>query len=226
MQVYPDKGTVSFSAGLHGWAFTLTTFAQMYASKFGTDEARMIQKLWGDNFFDPATKKWTTKQTDSKTCKRGFVQFIYEPIRQVIDLAMKDAKDKLFPMLEKLNVYSKLKAEDKELTGKPLMKRVMQNWLPAHEALLEMIIYHLPSPATAQKYRVDTLYEGPLDDVYANGIRNCDPNGPLMMYVSKMIPTTDSGRFFAFGRVFSGRVATGSKVRIMGPNYVPGMYNV
>jgi elongation factor 2 len=39
------------------------------------------------------------------------------------------------------------------------MKRIMQTWLPAHEALLEMMIYHLPSPATAQKYRVDTLYE-------------------------------------------------------------------
>ncbi len=26
----------------------------------------------------------------------------------------------------------------------------MQAWLPAHEALLEMMIYHLPSPATAQ----------------------------------------------------------------------------
>lgn len=69
---------------------------------------------------------------------------------------------------------------------------------------------------------MDTLYEGPLDDTYATAIRNCDPNGPLMMYVSKMIPTSDKGRFFAFGRVFSGRVATGSKVRIMGPNYVPG----
>lgn len=52
-QVYPDKGTVSFSAGLHGWAFTLSTFAKMYATKFGTDEAKMITKLWGDNFFDP-----------------------------------------------------------------------------------------------------------------------------------------------------------------------------
>ena len=27
---------------------------------------------------------------------------------------------------------------------------------------------------------------------------------------------------YAFGRVFSGKVATGAKVRIMGPNYVPG----
>merc|ERR1712137_1132926 len=43
-----------------------------------------------------------------------------------------------------------------------------------------------------------------------------------MLYVSKMVPTTDKGRFYAFGRVFSGTVATGQKVRIMGPNYVPG----
>lgn len=82
-QVYPDKGTVSFSAGLHAWAFTLTTFAQMYAAKFGTAESKMMEKLWGDNFFDPATKKWTKKATDSKTCQRGFVQFCYNPIKQV-----------------------------------------------------------------------------------------------------------------------------------------------
>jgi elongation factor 2 len=222
IQVYPDKGTVSFSAGLHGWAFTLTTFAKMYAAKFGIDEKRMMEKLWGDNFFDPATKKWTKSQTDSKTCKRGFVQFIYEPIKTVIDLAMKDAKDKLFPMLEKLQVLSKLKSEDKDLVGKPLMKRIMQSWLPADAALLEMIIFHLPSPARAQTYRVDTLYEGPLDDQYATAIRNCDANGPLMLFVSKMIPSNDKGRFFAFGRVFSGTVSTGMKVRIMGPNYTPG----
>ncbi len=42
------------------------------------------------------------------------------------------------------------------------------------------------------------------------------------MYISKMVPTSDKGRFYAFGRVFSGVVQTGQKVRIMGPNYVPG----
>jgi elongation factor 2 len=43
-----------------------------------------------------------------------------------------------------------------------------------------------------------------------------------MMYVSKMVPTSDKGRFYAFGRVYSGTIATGMKVRIMGPNYVQG----
>jgi len=40
-----------------------------------------------------------------------------------------------------------------------------------------------------------------------------------MLYISKMVPTADKGRFFAFGRVFSGTVKTGQKARIMGPNY-------
>merc|ERR1712113_932436 len=115
-----------------------------------------------------------------------------------------------------------LKTEEKEMEGKPLMKAVMRNWLPAGEAMFQMICIHLPSPVTAQKYRTEMLYEGPSDDVVANAMKNCDPNGPLMMYISKMVPTSDKGRFYAFGRVFSGKIATGLKCRIMGPNYLPG----
>ena len=36
-----------------------------------------------------------------------------------------------------------------------------------------------------------------------------------------MIPSGDN-RFTAFGRVFSGKIGTGQKVRILGPNYTPG----
>lgn len=57
---------------------------------------------------------------------------------------------------------------------------------------------------------------------FSSGIKGCDPKAPLMMYISKMVPTSDKGRFYAFGRVFSGCVSTGQKVRIMGPNFTPG----
>ena len=39
------------------------------------------------------------------------------------------------------------------------------------------------------------LYEGPLDDECATGMKACDPNGHLMMYISKMVPTSDKGLF-------------------------------
>ena len=44
-QVYPEKGTVSFSAGLHGWAFTLTVFADLYAKKFGVEVSFLDLKI-------------------------------------------------------------------------------------------------------------------------------------------------------------------------------------
>ncbi|MCO5592336.1 hypothetical protein L7F22_046337 [Adiantum nelumboides] len=97
----------------------------------------------------------------------------------------------------------------------------MQMWLSSSDALLEMMVFHLPYPTKVQRYCIENLYEGPLDDQYANTIKKCDLEGPLMLYVSKMIPTFVKGRFFAFGRVFFGKVSIGSKVRIMGPNYVP-----
>lgn len=53
-------------------------------------------------------------------------------------------------------------------------------------------------------------------------MKTCNPNGPLMLYISKMVPALNKGRFYAFGRVFSGTVSTGQMVRIMGPHYRPG----
>lgn len=221
-QVFPEKGTVAFGSGLHQWGFTLGKFAAMYATKFGVEKAKLMKRLWGDNFFDPKSKKWKKRGVDDngKALPRAFCQFVLDPIYKIFSCVMNHESEKVAKMLKSLKI--ELKGEEKDLVGKPLLKVVMQKFLPAAEALLEMIIVHLPSPVVAQKYRVETLYEGPLDDECAEAIRTCNPNGPLMMYVSKMVPTTDKGRFYAFGRVFSGTVKTGSKVRIMGPNYIPG----
>uniref|UniRef100_A0A4W3JT31 Eukaryotic translation elongation factor 2 n=1 Tax=Callorhinchus milii TaxID=7868 RepID=A0A4W3JT31_CALMI len=179
IMVDPVCGTVGFGSGLHGWAFTLKQFAEMYVAKFSAK---------GDS--------------------------------AVFDAIMNFKKEETAKLIEKLDI--KLDTDDKSKEGKPLLKAVMRRWLPAGDALLQMITIHLPSPVTAQKYRCELLYEGPLDDEAALGIKNCDSKAPLMMYISKMVPTTDKGRFYAFGRVFSGVVSTGLKVRIMGPNYTPG----
>ncbi len=92
---------------------------------------------------------------------------------QVFKFCMKETKEKALGLIEKLQI--KLTPEEKELEQKPLLKTVMRKWLPAGEALLQMITIHLPSPVTAQKYRMELLYEGPHDDDAAIGIKNCDP---------------------------------------------------
>jgi len=218
IKVDPSKGSVGFGSGLHGWAFTLKQFSEIYAEKFKIDVEKLMNRLWGENFYNAATKKWAKKYEDGY--KRAFCMFVLDPIFKIFDAIMNFKKEETATLLEKLNIV--LKGDDKEKDGKNLLKVVMRNWLPAGDALLQMIAIHLPSPVTAQKYRMEILYEGPHDDEAAVAVKNCNPDGPLMMYVSKMVPTSDKGRFYAFGRVFSGSVSSGQKVRIMGPNYTPG----
>jgi len=223
VQVTPEKGTVAFGSGLHGWGFTTERFAKIYATKMGVEKEKMMQRMWGDSFFNAKKKVWTNVQQPegcTEPLQRAFCQFIMGPINQLMRAIMNDDKEKYEKMMGTLGIV--LKGDEKSLTGKPLMKRTMQIWINAADTLLAMIVTKLPSPRAAQKYRVENLYEGPMDDAAANGIRTCDPAGPLMMYVSKMVPTSDKGRFYAFGRVFSGTIATGQKVRIQGPYYKPG----
>ena len=118
----------------------------------------MIKRLWGDSFFKKEGNRWTNKSDGGKN-KRGFVAFILDPIYQLFDAIMTEKADKVERMLKTLGVT--LKGEEKDLKGKPLLKRVMQKWLPAGDAVLEMIVLHLPSPRDAQKYRTPLLYEGP-----------------------------------------------------------------
>jgi len=221
VQVYPDKGTVGLGSGLHGWGFGIAKFANMYSSKFGVPKEKLMTKLWGDNYFNPKTKKWGTRALkDGKRQERAFCSFILKPIATLFDAIMNEKTAIYTKMLKSLNVTLPKDAVD--LKQKPLLKRVMQTWLPAATQLLQMIVNHLPSPRTAQAYRMENLYSGPLDDEAAVAVKACDPKGPLMMYVSKMVPTSEKGRFYAFGRVFSGTIATGQMVRIMGPDFVLG----
>jgi len=227
VQVEPEDGTVGFGSGLQSWGFTITRFADLYAAKFGVSKGKLMKKLWGGNYFNPQTKKFTSKgqmkvkgQKKPVYLERNFVLFILKPINKLVEAVMNDKQEVYNKMLKTLGV--KIPKDAIDLMGKQKLKRIMQAWLPASEALMEMLVNHLPSPSVAQGYRIENLYGGPIDDEAAKAVRSCDPKGPLMMYVSKMVPTSEKGRFYAFGRVFSGTIATGQQVRIMGPEYVPG----
>jgi elongation factor 2 len=64
--IEPSKGNVAFGSGKEQWAFTLTKFARIYAKKFNTDFDKMMVRFWGDNFFDPVSKKWKTDNVGDK----------------------------------------------------------------------------------------------------------------------------------------------------------------
>lgn len=222
IEVFPNHGTVGFGSGLHAWAFTLGNFANLYAEKFGIPYATMMENLWGDAFFDPARGKFIKegKSKNGDSLERTFCKLILEPIGTLCKAIMAEKKDVYNPIIEKLNI--KVTKAALEMKGKPFLKEILREWLPSAECLLRMIVTHLPSPAFSQRYRIENLYSGPMNDDVASSIRLCKPHGPLCVYISKMVPTADGGRFYAFGRVYSGTVASGQEVRILGSDYIPG----
>lgn len=219
----PRKGNVAFGSGLMGWAFTLKDFAKLYAPKFKMSVPEMMDKLWGDVFLDAEQSKWRMGSPEEhlkRGLKRSFVQFVIEPLMALISSIRSGKHKKLEKMLSNIGLTHAVKSEEiSNLEPKALMKKVLGKWLPCADALLEMMVLGLPSPAKAQAYRAQVLYDGPMDDAAAQAIVACDSKGPLMMFVSKMIPADVPGRFLAFGRVFSGTIRPNEPVRILGPNY-------
>jgi len=220
-ELLPESGKVGFGSGLMVWGFTLKHFAKMYSSKFGLSEEKMMKKLWGENYWDPQQKSWVKQ--NSGNLERGFNQFVLLPIFTIFDSVNNGKTDVYESIVKTLRLkISKNDWEEAQSRKKDIIKLIMRHWLPIGDALLDMIVDHLPSPVVAQKYRIENLYSGPLDSPEAESIRRCDPDGTFAMYISKMVPIDDSGRCVAFGRVFSGTIKTGDEVRILGTNYVHG----
>merc|ERR1711892_753356 len=104
-----------------------------------------------------------------------------------------------------------LTESDRALQGVALVKCVMNRWLNLSDVVLDIVKTQLPSPQQAQKYRIENLYSGSVDDDAAIAIRGCDPEGPLMAFISRLLPDAE-GQLYALGRVFSGTLTSGSTV--------------
>ena len=102
--------------------------------------------------------------------RRGFCEFVLDPIFKLLKASVANKRPQVDKMLANLNIQ--LKGEEKELQGKDLMKCVMPKFLPLGKTLLQMMVVHLPSPAVAQKYRVENLYTGSMSDECATAIAN------------------------------------------------------
>nr|BAA11470.1 peptide elongation factor 2 [Glugea plecoglossi] len=230
--LFPQRNEISFCSGLQGWGFTLRSFAKFYIKQFKREnkpdpEAYICKALWSeaifyssDDPFDP-NGKFLKEGPQERTV---FIVFVLNPIYRVKELCEKLDIEGLRQYLANFDV--KLPSVMKFTEFKTLFKFIMRTWLPAAEMLLEQIILNLPSPTTAQAYRASHLYTGPMTDEAAKSIQTAstDEKDPFVMYVSKMIPFLEN-RFIAMGRVFGGVITPGMKVRIQGPDYVPGSKN-
>eukprot|EP01080_Neovahlkampfia_damariscottae_P003794 gene3794-6955_t len=181
-----------------------------------------MSKLWGDNYYDSKTKKWTKnpKTKDGEELPRGFCHFILGPIQKLFKCSQSKDLKTLEKLLSKIGI--EITSEQKKLPEKILFMTIMQQFLPISDSISEMMVIHLPSAKISQALRFRDIYTGDLKDIYAKGIQSCDPQAPLMVYISKMVPSNEKSKYMAFGRVFSGTLKSNSKITILGKSYCPG----
>ena len=102
-------------------------------------------------------------------------------------------------------VYEYLKrGEVKELSKKS----------PAHVVVLDMVVRHLPNPIEAQKEKIKVIWKGDINSEVGKAMVNCDPKGPVVMMVTKIVVDPQAGEV-AVGRLFSGTIKPGVDLHII-----------
>ena len=89
-------------------------------------------------------------------------------------------------------------------------------YFPIHEAILEMVVDHLPNPKEAQRYRIGKIWAGDINSEVGQAMINCDPNGPLIICLSKV--QVEKQRLVATGRIFSGKCSKKDEIFLLNEN--------
>lgn len=241
-KIDPVLNNVAFGSGYFGWAFTIRDLAKIYAERFKTDYQFLNKKLWGDNFYNG--KKFTSKidEVDPEQ-DRAFNKFIIGPIIRLQNSILNQEYDTTKKILTKINLEIKEKCweeppEDllkivlrKWLNAAESILNMCVNHLPSPREAQKYRIATLfkgkrsserKSSEEAEEEEEDKVEEqeeseeeikgNQDDDAVIEAMENCDPNGPTMIFISKLFPLDQS--FVAFGRIFSGTIKNGQKVKV------------
>lgn len=220
----PERGNVVFASTETGWSFTLRSFARLYSDSYGgIDVEEFAKRLWGNIYYNEESRNFSRKATDPQS-KRSFVHFILEPLHKLYTQVLSSDTGSLQVMLSKLGIV--LKPAAFKIDVRPLLKLVLNEFFGPSTGLMDVIAEHVPSPKDAAKEKVSRTWPAPSASGFdgeqgslVQSMHSCDPDGPLVMQVAKLYQTIDAQEFRAFGRVLSGTVRVGDRVRVLGEGY-------
>ncbi len=175
--------------------------------------------MWGDVFFDPETRNFKRSPSPDGLKYRSFVYFILEPLYKLYSQVIGEDKSSLKNTLASLGIY--LKPAMYDWNVKPLLREVCYKFFGDLGGLADMCLNEIPSPVDNGPVKMDTTYSGDRNGKYAAAMEACDPNGPLMIQIVKLYNEKDVNTFDAFGRILSGTIKVGQKVRVLGEGYSP-----
>lgn len=210
----PEKNNVIFASAVDGWAFSINTFAKVYAAKLGFSHSVLTRTLWGDFFLDMKNKKIVPKKKAAGTAlKPLFVSLVLDPIWQVYQHCyLERNQEKLDKIVEKLGVKV-LPRDLRSKDFKSVLTLIMSQWIPISHALLGAVIDYLPSPQQAQQERMKKILKESATGIFSadwhESILACDSSNPsehTLAYISKLIsiPEHDLPKEVAINSEVSG----------------------
>jgi elongation factor 2 len=90
----------------------------------------------------------------------------------------------------------------------------LQKALPVYRAVFEMAIKQLPNPQQAQCYRIEKIWGGSVGSKVGKALVECRDDAPKVLFVTS-VRTDLNGDTIATGRVFSGTIKEGDKLRLV-----------
>ena len=84
-----------------------------------------------------------------------------------------------------------------------------------NDVVFDMVVKHLPSPITAQQYRIPNIWKGDPGSAVGKAMVATDPEGPTAFMVTDITMDPNAGEI-ATGRVFSGRLQKGMELLVAG----------
>ncbi|KAK5972838.1 hypothetical protein GCK32_004542 [Trichostrongylus colubriformis] len=213
----PLLENVIFASGRYNVCFSLLSFANIYAERYGNINAReFARRLWGDIYFDKSTRKFS-KKPPSSTSQRTFVEFILEPLYKIFSQVVGDVDTCLPHMMSELNI--RLSKEEQKMNVRPLIALICKRFFGDFRAFVDLVVKNIKSPVDNAKNKVEHIWLGPAESKLATEMAKCDANGPLMVHTTKNYPTADATSFRVLGRVISGTIESNADVRVLGENY-------
>ncbi|KAH0982298.1 hypothetical protein GBA52_009475 [Prunus armeniaca] len=216
----PLAGNVCFASATAGWSFTLQSFAKLYIKLHGVDldADKLASRLWGDMYYHRGDRTFRRKPPVDGG-ERSFVEFVLEPLYKIYSQVIGEHKKSVEATLAEFGVT--LSNAAYKLNVRPLLRLACSSVFGSASGFTDMLVQHIPSPKDAATRKVDHIYTGPKDSLIYKAMKNCEPDGPLMVNVTKLYPKSDCSVFDAFGRVYSGKIQTGQTVRVLGEGYSP-----
>lgn len=117
------------------------------------------------------------------------------------------------PFMKKKNISF---ADIYKIYDEKLSEEERKDWVwknaSLFDAMMDVVVKHLPSPLDAQKYRIGRIWKGDEESTLGKQLISCDQKGEPAFVITKIVIDPRYGKEISAGRLFSGTLKVGQEV--------------